>query len=115
LRRGKKLELPAGQDVAARMGRTPLTNPELGLTAPGWNGKAPLWFYLLKEAELQYDGVRLGDVGGRIVAEVFLGLLAADRDSYLHSRPRNFRPEPPIAPAVGEFRMGDFLRFAGAA
>ncbi len=46
---------------------------------PGWNGEAPLWFYILKEAELVGDGTAtgkgrtLGSVGGRIVAEVTLG------------------------------------------
>jgi hypothetical protein len=114
LLRGKRLGLPAGQDVAARMGVTPLSNAELGLPDPdnpGWNGKAPLWFYLLKEAELQRAGLRLGEVGGRIVTEVILGLLNADRNSYLHSR-RFFTPSPPIAAVRGEFRMGDLIKFA---
>ena len=48
LLRGKRLGLPAGQDVATAMGITPLTNAQLGLTEPGWRGKAPLWFYILK-------------------------------------------------------------------
>ena len=52
LLRGKRLGLPAGQDVADAMGITPLTNAQLGLTEPGWKGKAPLWFYILKESEL---------------------------------------------------------------
>jgi hypothetical protein len=42
------------------------------------NGHAPLWFYVLKEAELKADGHHLGPVGGRIVAEVLIGLLAGD-------------------------------------
>lgn len=114
LKRGVKLGLPAGQDVAQATGVTPLSNQELGLTDARWGGKAPLWFYILKEAELQHGGTQLGDVGGRIVAEVFLGILDADHDSYLHARPDNFRPAPPIAPS-GQFRMGDLLKFAGAA
>ena len=58
LLRGKRLGLPSGQDVAARMKKIlptlpdPLTNDRLGLTDPAWGGKAPLWFYCLKEAEL---------------------------------------------------------------
>ena len=35
----------------------------------------------LKEAELREDGLRLGPVGGRIVAEVFIGLFQLDPDS----------------------------------
>ena len=49
------------------------------------------------------------------VAEVSLGVLDADRDSYLHVHPDAFRPAPPIAPTSGEFRMGNLLQFAGAA
>ena len=41
----------------------------------------------LKEAELREDGLRLGPVGGRIVAEVFIGLFQLDPDSYLSVQP----------------------------
>jgi len=114
LLRGKRLGLPAGQDVASRMGVPPLTNVELDLpypAHPGWQGKAPLWFYLLRESELEHGGRRLGPVGGRIVTEVILGILDADRGSYLHAKPA-FSPKPPIAPAPGEFHMGDLVAFA---
>ena len=115
LLRGKRLGLPSGQRVARQMGAVPLSNGELGLgEAPGWEGQAPLWFYVLKEAELEAGGKHLGPVGGRIVAEVILGLLELDRSSYLRAAPA-WRPEPPIAPEPGLFRMGDLLRFAGAA
>ncbi|GGN06043.1 hypothetical protein FHR83_001493 [Actinoplanes campanulatus] len=112
--RGVRLGLPAGQDVASRMGVTPLTNAQLGLPDPdnaGWQGKAPLWFYILKEAELTHAGERLGPVGGRIVTEVILGILEADKEGFLKRKP-DFRPTTPIAPATGQFKAGDFLKFA---
>jgi hypothetical protein len=87
LLRGKRLGLPCGQDVATAMGITPLTNEQLGLKQPGWGGKAPLWYYVLKEAELLEKGRRLGPVGGRIVAEVILGIMALDPDSYFNRKP----------------------------
>jgi hypothetical protein len=97
------------------MGVDTLSNKQLGLgDDPGWGGQAPLWFYILKEAEIQHDGERLGAVGGRIVAEVFLGLLKLDRSSYLGQNPP-WRPQPPIAGAAGRFGIGDLLKFAGAA
>ena len=115
LLRGKRLGLPSGQRVARRMGVEALSNKQLELGAdPGWEGQAPLWFYILKEAEIQQRGERLGAVGGRIVAEVFLGLLKLDRSSYLRQDPP-WRPQPPIAGAVGRFDMGNLLKFAGAA
>ena len=90
LLRGKRLGLPAGQDVATAMGIKPLTNAQLGLTEPGWKNKAPLWFYILKESEL-LGGKKLGPVGGRIVAEVILGLLGLDKTSYFNANP-SFAP-----------------------
>ncbi len=87
------------------MGLTPLTNRQLGLTDPGWRGKAPLWFYVLKEAEL-LGGHRLGPVGGTIVAEVVLGLMACDTASY-------FTAAPGFDPGAG-YAMGDFLLWADA-
>ena len=114
LLRGKRLGLPAGQDVARALGVPPLSNEELGLTDAGWGGKAPLWYYILAEAERRRDGLRLGETGGRIVAEVVLGLLDSDRRSYFHARPA-FLPAPPIAPEFGRFAMPDLLAFAGVA
>ena len=74
-------------DVAKAMGVTPLTNEQLGLKQPGWGGKAPLWYYVLKEAELINMGRKLGPVGGRIVAEVILGVMALDPESYFNLKP----------------------------
>ena len=94
------------------MGETPLDNSALGLTEPGWNGEAPLWFYILKESEAApSSGKRLGPVGGRIVAEVMLGILDKDKSSYVnHSVP--WKPVKAIAPAAGKFGMHDLIRFA---
>ncbi|MFI7493785.1 heme peroxidase family protein [Kocuria sp. M4R2S49] len=105
LLRGKRLGLPAGQDVARAMGVTPIPNDRLGLTERGWNGRAPLWFYVLKEAELT-GGRTLGPVGGRIVAEVILGILSLDRSSFLNAA-------TPWTPATTPFACGDLLRMAG--
>ena len=113
LLRGKRLGLPSGQRIAREMGVAALSNQQLGLgNESGWKREAPLWFYILKEAELQQGGVRLAAVGGRIVAEVFLGLLKLDENSYLSNDP-SFRPAPPMAREDGQFLMGDLLEFAG--
>jgi hypothetical protein len=79
---------------------------------PGWNGEAPLWFYILKEAEIVGKGRELGPVGGRIVAEVLVGLLQKDLNSYLYLNAA-WKPAPPIAPARGQFTMADLLKYAG--
>jgi Animal haem peroxidase len=114
--RGKRVGLPSGQQVARAMRAPVLSNSTLGLSNdPGWKGEAPLWFYILKEAELApYNGERLGPVGGRIVAEVLVGLLQRDPNSYLYLDP-GWKPAPPIASTTGQFTFADLLKFAGAA
>jgi hypothetical protein len=114
LLRGKRLGVPSGQQIAQQMNVPPLSNEALGLFDTRWQNEAPLWFYILREAELQHDGMQLGAVGGRIVAEVLLGLFQYDKQSYLNVQP-SFTPTPPIAPLPGQFTMADLLRFAGLA
>ena len=106
LTRGARLLLPSGQDVAQHMGADVLTDAELGL--PG-GGPAPLWYYVLREAEVQAGGHHLGQVGGRIVAEVFLGLMEKDPSSYLRNEPR----WTPFLASGGDFTMPDLLAFTG--
>jgi hypothetical protein len=122
LQRGVDLGLPSGQDVAKEIARkvhgfTPLTDAELGLAQLRLDDGAPLWFYILKEAECakNMDGVtgeQLGPVGGRIVAEVILGLLACDDSSYLY-RKTDFTPAIEGGPIGKKFSMADLLRLAG--
>jgi hypothetical protein len=84
----------------------------------------PLWFYILAEAqrpvisrfgaeEFSEDdlldhatdtGTQLGPVGGRIVLEVFNGLLDSDPDSY-----RNHPDAENWSPIVNNFRVWDVL------
>jgi hypothetical protein len=71
----------------------------------------PLFLYVLKEAEVLEDGLRLGPVGARIVGEVYVGLLQEDRGSYLRVNP-GWKPTLPSA-TPGDFRMRDLLTFAG--
>jgi Animal haem peroxidase len=107
-------ELPSGQTLAHRMGVEPLGAAdfdELRDLGHGFEHSTPLWYYVLKEAELVEDGLHLGPVGGRIVAEVIVGLLQCDPESYLSYDPR-WRPTLPGRDA-GDFRMVDFLTFAG--
>ena len=73
---------------------------------PAVTADTPLWFYILREAEL--NGGRLGAVGGRIVAEVFHRAMEGSRTSIVrepHWRP-SFGPDPDT------FRMTDLLLFA---
>jgi hypothetical protein len=105
LTRGARLCLPSGQAVARHMGVPVLAEDELGLAGP-----APLWYYLLKEAEVRAGGRHLGEAGGRIVAEVFLGLLEKDPSSYLRLDP-GFRPF--LGPVEGTFGMPELIAVAG--
>ncbi len=106
-------QLPSGQAVARAMGVAPLAPgdlQELAFLGVGFERSTPLWYYVLKEAETVADGLHLGPVGGRIVTEVFLGLLQSDPGSYLAAQPRW---QPTLPAKGGPFRMTDFLTFAG--
>ena len=85
LTRGRQMELPSGQCIARAMGY-----PIPDALRPAQDD--PLWYFILKEAGLPEElggpgGKNLGPVGGTIVAEVILGLLASDPFSYLNMEP----------------------------
>ena len=108
LTRGARLLLPSGQAVAQHMGAQVLTDAQLGLPN---GGPAPLWYYILREAEVQEQGLHLGQVGGRIVAEVLVGLLEKDAGSYLRNNP-GWKPFLPAA-GNGDFTLPDLITFTG--
>jgi Animal haem peroxidase len=111
LERGVTFRLPSGQEVARALGMEPIPDQELVIgmatadaeqkpitkVAPGFAGNAPLWAYILSEAQvtswknadrrLAKDKIpiKLGPLGGRIVADVFASLLLGDPTSYLHA------------------------------
>jgi hypothetical protein len=109
LMRGASMGLPSGQQVARMMNaNTVLSDTQLwkkkaeGDKLQAWpegkafyennlrwlEGRAPLWFYILKEAEVLHKGHHLGEVGSRIVAETFVGLAWYDHYSYLFQMPQ---------------------------
>ena len=79
----------------------------------------PLWTYILAETRQYTEDVkipvtegltiktpRLGPVGGRIVAEVFLGLMFGDKHSLLNQ-------DPLWTPALGaKYTLKDFVAYA---
>lgn len=109
LHRGVRMGLPSGQRVAQMMGaRHVLSDHQLWAVKneqeeleewsegqlflskyKNWlEGSAPLWYYILKEAEVLHHGHHLGEVGSRIVAETLVGLAWHDHYSYLFQMPR---------------------------
>ncbi len=106
LLRGARMGLASGEQVAAEVrrrmpgvriatedeivngsGEAILTNPKNGL-----RGNTPLWYYVLKEAEVLRQGASLGPVGSRIVADVILGALEADPESYISVAGPHWKP-----------------------
>lgn len=141
LMRGQKSGLASGQDVARAMGFDPIPDSELrvgkanvdgllenkSITDYGdsFRGQAPLWFYVLAEAQAHWSQSanahqgddfaknvlpgHLGPVGGNLVAETFIALMELDPDSVLHA-PRNWQP---IYGNGARFGMVDLIRTAG--
>lgn len=108
--------LPSGQAIAREMGVAQLSNSDLAELkdfAPSFVSSTPLFYYILKEAELAQDGLRLGPVGGRIVGEVFVGLLQLDPEAYVNLQPNWLPTLPTFGGTPESFRMIDFLAFAG--
>ena len=83
------------------MGIPPLTADEVGLRAAGWRGETPLWYYILREADVTAAGDRLGPVGGRIVAEVIVTLLDRDPSSVRFADP-DWRPRKSLIELLAE-------------
>lgn len=124
LLRGYQLALPTGQAVAAALGVTPLAEAELlqgnsaavndALTSGGFIQHTPLWFYLLKEAEVRANGNSLGEAGSRIVAETLIGQLRYDPESYLNVAD-GWNPAQGVLLPNGDpiVTIKDLFRFAG--
>jgi hypothetical protein len=111
LQRGWRMRLPSGQDVARAMAVQPLPDSKILIgkftgaqtdiigpineISPAFAGNCPLWTYVLAETQESDVTIRttqgdkkikarkLGQVGGRIVAETMAGILLADSSSYL--------------------------------
>jgi hypothetical protein len=130
LLRGLRMGLPSGQDVARRMGVPVIADEKLRVgkateedsgknirlvdISPGFRNKAPLWYYVLAEAQQVFVNdttpIRLGPVGGRIVGEVFVGLLLGDTHSFLNQDPL-WKPIPEFM-KNGKFRMAQLIEQA---
>jgi hypothetical protein len=110
-------DLPSGQSVATELGYPVLTTAQTAeLKDLNFDKSTPLWWYILKEALVQQKGQRLGNVGSRIVAEVFFGLLESDSNSYW-KHDKKWKPTLPQRDGkVGkDFTMTDLLSFARVA
>jgi Animal haem peroxidase len=100
LLRGARAQLPSGQEAAealAAEGKVNsadcLSSSELTtdtsnrsgsvLGSTGLERNTPLFFYVLKEAELRARGLTLGPIGSHIVSEVIQSALETDPDGYM--------------------------------
>ncbi|TNE63296.1 MAG: hypothetical protein EP335_09755 [Alphaproteobacteria bacterium] len=84
LLRGVRMKLPSGPAVARKLG--------LDVTNLGKGEPEALWFYILKEAEVECDGKHLARLGSSIVCATFAGLLKGDPTSWLNVWPE-WEPE----------------------
>ncbi len=112
LQRANMVELATGQQMATLMNVPPLTAAQLtqGLpaTLSSVGTKAPLWYYILREAEL--NNGKLTGVGGRIVAETFHRAMEGSAHSIV--RDPAFRPTALVQNTNDRFNMTDLLLFA---
>jgi hypothetical protein len=100
LLRGARARLPSGQEVADALIKQGAINPQDSLTSAqltkdtcnhsgsvlrdiGLEENTPLFYYLLKEAEINGLGRTLGPIGSYIVFRVIEGALEADPNGYM--------------------------------
>lgn len=84
-----------------------LTNGKTGqaLQDTGFVDTTPLWFYILKEAEVRGGGDSLGELGTILVADTLLGLVINDPTSYWHqpgSDNGRWHPKDTVTPGQGQ-------------
>jgi hypothetical protein len=110
LLRNLTMKVPSGQSVAKAMKLPLLAKSDLSdLAAQDLDERTPLWFYVLREAQVKAGGEHLGPVGGRIVGELIIGLIEGDSQSFLSQ-------DPTWTPTYGSnetFEMTDLLTKAG--
>lgn len=140
LLRGQTFELPTGEAIAYLLGEPVLKQEHIVIgkatdaikdkprpitdISPHFAGHTPLWTYVLAEAwqdswaavdvPSKDTPIRLGPVGGRIIAETFGALLIGDRSSVLHtgrSRPGPFTPLPELT-RDGTFGLAELIKAA---
>lgn len=122
LLRGNTLSLPSGQDVAMALNSAgypvPTTFSKLKLnevipSCPHTNALVdctPLFFYLMREAEILGKGNNMGPAGSAILLEVLLGSLLHCDTSYL--KQKNWKPLSCIAgQGNSKFDLADIVRF----
>jgi hypothetical protein len=110
---GKAVDNQSGDDVVGKLSDKQFS---------AFHGKCPLWTYVLAEAARIQTTIsipvkegkkittpQLGPVGGRIVAEVFLGMLFGDNDSFLSAHPSWI---PTIGGKGEKFALRDIVAYA---
>src|SRR4029079_13003534 len=94
LLRGHRAGLPSGQELARAYGLEPLTPDQIAegpdneiLVPSGLNQETPLWYYILKEAELTAHSAHLGILGSKLLATIILSAISSDPGSYQTMEP----------------------------
>ena len=125
LLRGFLLSIPTGQAAADGMQTKALTPAELqgdpgpiqdAVVGGGFDTATPLWYYILREADVQQKGNRLGSVGSRIVAETLSALVRRDGASYFNN-PQDPAVKPngiDVGGGTVIATIADLLKFSGA-
>src|SRR5439155_21155399 len=108
---------PSGHSAAPAIRIAPLPASEITsgpdsnvARAQGLEHQTPLWYYILKEAQIKGKGEHLGPVGSRILAEVFVGILQGDSNSFL-AQNRAWTPDLPAKTGEPWGYIADLLSF----
>jgi hypothetical protein len=123
IRRAQQFQVGSGQCIASTIKKKypdtlVLTDEQVNnghsvfTTYPELKSKTPLFYYFLREAEVQQLGLRLGHVGSTIVGETIIEMIRQNHNSYLYNSP-TWTPTIPVA-TTGEFTIMDIITYATA-
>lgn len=120
LHRGLQFQLPSGQTIAKEMNHKcafPILNSNqikgqnsVFKKYPQLCQETPLFYYILREAEVFKQSKKLGPLGGRLIAEVMIENIRNNPNSFLYQNP-GWKPFLP-SQKKHEFTIADLINFA---
>jgi hypothetical protein len=126
LLRGARAGLPSGQRVAEKLKCEVLHGSKIAVGSDAEEAAilkkyafledTPLWYYILKEAEILGKHGRLGPTGSRLIGDVIMSSLKSDPTSYLSvAKDSRWLPTLPLGQPKTDkssFDISDLVRFA---
>ena len=116
LRLGRQHQLASGQTVVDILNERgmmlrKLDAEQLDTGSDQLNQDTPLWYYILRESQVQQNGQRLGEVGSWLIADTFKKLIFESPNCVLNDT--RFAPHPDVLNGRKTVTMPGIIEFSG--